>query len=214
MADARSSERVFERALRAYDRSLSWSLDNPGTIMVVLAMTIGLNVYLFSIISKGFFPQQDTGSIIGGIRADQSISFQLMQPKFNEFVTCDPAKTPPVSKALSGFPAAGGGQTNSGFVFITLKPLSERPKNPADHVIARLRNEGRRACRGRAAVPGAGSGFARGRAPGQCAISVHHPGGPVVEDIETWVPKITEALKNVPELKDVNSDLQEAGSRR
>ena len=115
------SEAIFARALRGYDRSLSWSLDNPGTILFVLALTIGLNVYLFTIIPKGFFPQQDTGSITGGIRADQSISFQSMQPKFNEFVKT--IHDDPAVQSVTGF-SGRGGQTNSGFVFINLKPLS------------------------------------------------------------------------------------------
>src|SRR6185312_6112152 len=131
-----AAERLFARSLRAYDRSLSWTLTNPGTIILVLAITIGLNVYLFTVIPMGFFPQQDTGSITGGIRADQSISFQAMQGKFSQFVNT--IRQDPAVESVVGF-SGRGGQTNSGFVFINLKPLAQR--DPAVRVIARLRNK-------------------------------------------------------------------------
>ena len=204
------SERVFARALRLYDKSLSWSLDNPGTIMMVLALTIGLNVYLFTIIPKGFFPQQDTGSIIGFIRGDQAISFQLMQQKFRQFE--EAVRKDPAVQSVVGFSGGGnggpGGQTNSGNVFITLKPLSER-KSSAGQVIARMRNE-------IGNIPGARLflqpvqdlriGGRQGNAAYQYTIQADS-----LEDINTWVPKITTALQDVPELEDVNSDRQEAG---
>jgi len=205
------SERVFARALRIYDRSLSWSLDNPGTIMVVLALTIGLNVYLFTIIPKGFFPQQDTGSIAGFIRGDQAISFQLMEQKFRQFE--EAIRNDPAVQSVVGFSGGGGGggpggQTNSGSVFISLKPLSQR-KESAGQVIARMRTE-------IGNIPGARLflqpiqdlriGGRQGNASYQYTIQADS-----LEDINTWVPKITMALQDVPELEDVNSDRQEAG---
>ena len=102
----------------------------------MLIATLFLNVYLFTIVPKGFFPQQDQGRLIGGIRADQSISFQLMSKKMTQFVGIL-MKDPAVASVV-GF--TGGGQTNSGFVFMELKPLAER-KITTDQVIARLRRE-------------------------------------------------------------------------
>ena len=201
----RSSERVFVRAHRAYDRSLSWALSNPGTIIIILALTIGLNIYLFTIVPKGFFPQQDTGSITGGIRADQSISFQAMQQKFKQFV--DTIHQDPAVQSVVGF-SGRGGQTNSGNVFVNLKPLSER-KESADRVIARLRDRlanvaGARLFLG--PVQDLRIGGRLGNTQYQYTIQ-----SDTLSELETWVPRITDALQNVPELVDVNSDRQEAG---
>jgi multidrug efflux pump len=201
----RMSERVFVRAHRAYDRSLSWSLSNPGTIMVILALTIGLNIYLFTIIPKGFFPQQDTGSIVGGIRADQSISFQAMQQKFKQFV--DTVHQDPAVQSVEGF-SGRGGQTNSGFIYVNLKPLAQR-KESADRVIARLRNRLANVAGARlflAPVQDLRVGGRQGNAQYQYTIQ-----SDTLSELETWVPRITDALQNVPELVDVNSDRQEAG---
>jgi multidrug efflux pump len=199
-----ASERLFARSLRAYDRSLSWALTNPGTIILVLAITIGLNVYLFTIIPMGFFPQQDTGSITGGIRADQSISFQLMQTKFSQFVNT--IRQDPAVESVVGF-SGRGGQTNSGFVFINLKPLAQR--EPAVRVIARLRNKLSNVAGARLflqPVQDLRIGGRQGNAQYQYTIQAD-----TLEELETWVPRITDALQNVPELLDVNSDRQEAG---
>jgi multidrug efflux pump len=201
----RGSERAFVRAHRAYDRSLSWSLSNPGTIMVILALTVGLNIYLFTIIPKGFFPQQDTGSITGGIRADQSISFQAMKPKFDEFVNV--IQQDPAVQSVVGF-SGQGGQTNNGNVFINLKPLSER-KESADRIIARLRTRLGNVAGARlflAPVQDLRVGGRQGNAQYQYTIQ-----SDTLQELETWVPRITDALQNVPELLDVNSDRQEAG---
>jgi multidrug efflux pump len=201
----RGAEWLFARTLRLYDRSLSWALDSPGTIIFILALTIGLNVYLFTIIPKGYFPQQDTGSLIGGIRADQSISFQLMQPKFNQFVQT--IHDDPAVQSVVGF-SGRGGQTNSGFVFINLKPLSERSES-SDRVIARLRTKLANVAGARLflqSVQDLRAGGRQGNAQYQYTIQADS-----LSELETWVPKITEALQNVPELEDVNSDRQEAG---
>jgi len=205
----RSSERVFAGALRIYDRSLSWALSNPGTILLILAMTIGMNVYLITIIPKGFFPEQDTGNLNGNIRGDQAISFQLMEQKFLQFeeaIRKDPAVESVVGS--TGSSGIGFGQTNNGSVFISLKPLSER-KESSDAVIARMRNE-------IGNIPGARlflqpvqdlrAGGRQGNASYQYTIQADS-----LDEINTWVPKITTALMDVPELEDVNSDRQEAG---
>src|SRR5262249_62407670 len=114
--------------------TLTAALDHPRFIMMVLATVVGLNFYLYDVVPKGFFPQQDTGRIIGIIQADQSISFQLMQQKLAQFVTI--LKKDPAVETAVGF--TGGGQTNSGFMFVSLKPLNERHAN-VDQAIGRLR---------------------------------------------------------------------------
>src|ERR1700721_1901042 len=119
-----------ERALiRRHARSLPPHADHRTSAS-------GLNFYLYDVIPKGLFPQQDTGRLTGSIQADQSISFQLMQKKLTQFITI--IKNDPAVETAVGF--TGNGQTNSGFVFVSLKPLGER-KISADQVIARLRRE-------------------------------------------------------------------------
>src|SRR6266566_5129047 len=138
-----ASERFFEAMLNFYRRTLTSALEHPRSVMLILAAVLGLNFYLYDVIPKGFFPQQDTGRIIGAIQADQSISFQLMQQKLAQFVSI--IKKDPAVETVVGF--TGGGQTNSGFMFMSLVPLNERHIS-ADGVIARLRRE-------MAVVPGA-----------------------------------------------------------
>ncbi len=111
--------------------------------MLIFVSVLGLTFYLYDVIPKGFFPQQDTGRLVGSIQADQSISFQLMQEKLTQFVSI--VKKDPAVETAVGF--TGGGQTNSGFVFVSLVPLKDR-KIGVDQVIGRLRRE-------LAVVPGA-----------------------------------------------------------
>jgi len=200
----RLSERFFEAMLNFYHRTLTSALNHPRFIMLVLAAVVGLNFYLYDVVPKGFFPQQDTGRIIGIIQADQSISFQLMQQKLAQFVTIM-KKDPAVDTAV-GF--TGGGQTNSGFMFVSLTPLSER-KVSADAVIARLRRQ-------LAVVPGATLFLqavqdirAGGRASG--AQYQYTLQGASLEELNEWTPKIAAALQREPKLADVNSDQQNKG---
>jgi multidrug efflux pump len=122
--------------LRRYDRTLAWALDHPRLILAILLATVVTNFYLYTIVPKGFFPQQDTGRINGAIQADQSSSFQLMRQKLQQFMSII-QKDPAVDFAV-GF--TGGGQTNGGFAFMPLKPLSER-KISADQLIRWLRGQ-------------------------------------------------------------------------
>src|ERR1700678_3466889 len=132
----RASERFFDTMLDFYRRTLSATLRHPLAIILLFFAVLGLNVYLYVIIPKGFFPQQDTGRVVGSIQADQSISFQLMQQKLAQFVTI--IKQDPAVETVVGF--TGGGQTNSGFVFASLTPLGERNIS-ADGAINRLRKK-------------------------------------------------------------------------
>jgi multidrug efflux pump len=200
----RLSERLFDAMLDAYRRTLTIALRHPALMMLVLAVVLGLNFYLYSAIPKGFFPQQDTGRITGSIQADQSISFQLMQKKLTQFINI--IKSDPAVETAVGF--TGGGQTNSGFVFVSLKPLGERDI-AADGVIARLRRE-------MAVIPGA-TLFLQAvqdiRVGGRSSNAQYQftLQGPTFEDLNEWTPKIAAALQGDPNLTDVNSDQQNKG---
>src|SRR5580693_4340385 len=184
----RASERFFEAMLGFYRRSLTSALRHPATMMLILAVVFGLNFYLYNIVPKGFFPQQDTGRMIGSIQADQSISFQLMQQKLAQFVSI--VKQDPAVEAAVGF--TGGGQTNSGFVFVSLLPLSERHIS-ADGVIARLR-------RAMAVIPGA-TLFLQAvqdiRVGGRASNAQYQYTlqGSTLEELNEWSPKIAAALQ-------------------
>ena len=131
---ARWFERGFERMLNVYEHCLDWALSSAALVMTILVFVVGLNVYLFAAAPKGFFPQQDTGQINGGMRADQSISFQAMQAKLRQLV--DIIKDDPAVATVVGF--TGGGRAGGGFMFIDLKPASQRT-DKGQAVIARLR---------------------------------------------------------------------------
>lgn len=200
----RVSEGIFDAMLRGYDRTLRWALDHPLIVVLTLFMTIAVNVLLYIEVPKGIFPQQDTGRIVGNIQADQSISFQLMRQKmqqFQEIVRQDPA-----IDTVVGF--TGGGQTNAGFFFMSLKPMSQRDVS-ADQVIARLRGK-------LAQVPGA-TLFLRavqdinigGRAAN--ALYQYTLQADSVNDLFTWAPRVLAAMQQMPELVDVNYDQQNKG---
>jgi multidrug efflux pump len=199
-----ASERFFEAMLNFYRRTLTAALLRPRSVMLVLAAVLGLNFYLYNIIPKGFFPQQDTGRIIGIIQADQSISFQLMQQKLAQFIGI--MKKDPAVETAVGF--TGGGQTNSGFMFVSLYPLGKREIS-ADGVIARLRRE-------MAVVPGA-TLFLQAvqdiRAGGRASNAQYQYTlqSSTLEELNEWSPKIAAALQREPTLADVNSDQQNKG---
>ena len=198
------SERGFEFLLNGYRRTLDFVLGHGVWVMLVLLATIILNVYLYVIIPKGFFPQQDTGRLAGGIQADQSISFQAMRQKlaaFMEIVRSDPAV-----ENVVGF--TGGAQRNSGQMFVALKPLSERHET-ADQVVARLRVK-------LSKEPGASLflqpvqdiriGGRQANAQYQYTLQ-----GDDLTELRAWEPKIRAALSALPELADVNTDTQDKG---
>ena len=131
---ARWAEAGFARVLRGYAASLDWALASLGLVLFILVCVIGLNVYLFSAAPKGFFPQQDTGRLQGGLRADQSISSQAMGEKLRQVVGI--IHRDPAVATVVGF--TGGGRAGGGFMFVNLKPAAER-KESGQTVIARLR---------------------------------------------------------------------------
>ncbi|MFL9989324.1 efflux RND transporter permease subunit [Paraburkholderia sediminicola] len=197
-------ERGFMSMHRGYERTLGWALRHPRLIVMILLATIGLNIWLYIIVPKGFFPQQDTGRLIGGIQADQSTSFQAMKGKFSEMMEIV-GKNPAVD-SVAGF--TGGRQTNSGFMFVSLKPKSER-KLSADQVIQQLRAPLGDVAGARTflqAVQDIRVGGRQSNAQYQFTLLADS-----TPDLYLWGPKLTEALQARPELADVNSDQQQGG---
>ncbi|MGD0141746.1 MAG: efflux RND transporter permease subunit [Rhizomicrobium sp.] len=207
----RAAERAFDAARNFYDRTLVWSLDNPGLIMIILAVTIVLNFYLYIIVPKGFFPSEDTGELFGSIQADQSISFQSMEKKFTQFVTTI-AKDPAIQN-VTGFTGVGGGgprggATNTGSVFVQLVPENQRDVT-TDQVIARLRTKLATLEGARLFLQGAQdirTGGRQSNAQYQYTLQAD-----TLDELNEWLPKITAALQDVSELEDVNSDQQARG---
>ena len=204
----RMSERVFAGLSRAYERSLSAVLRHPAIMLGVLFLTIAANAVLFVVVPKGFFPQQDTGRVLGSIVGEQDTSFQAMQARVTRFV--DIIKADPGVAAVMAFTGGGGpgGATNTGRVFMSLKPLEER-KVSADQIIARLRPK-------LAQVPGAALylqasqdirvGGARSNAQYQYAIRTDN-----LADLNKWGPILLAEMRKRPEFTDVSSDQQNGG---
>jgi multidrug efflux pump len=200
----RTSERGFAAMLAFYERTLGWALRHGRLVALVLLATVGLNVYLFVIIPKGFFPQEDTGRLIGGIQADQSISFQLMRQKFIQFERI--VQSDPAVQSVAGY--TGGRQTNSGFVFISLKPQDQRGIS-ADRVVARLRPKLAQVAGARLFLQVAQDIRVGGRqSNAQYQYTLQADDAPSLYE---WAPKLLTALQSSPDLADVNSDQQQNG---
>jgi multidrug efflux pump len=200
----------FDRAIRGYERTLSWSLRNGRWVMLALTITVALNVLLFTVIPKGFFPQEDTGLITGGIVADQSISFQLMKGKLAQLMAI--VQADPAVQSVAGYTGAGSGggnsQTNTGSVYVLLKPLSVR-KISSDEVIARLRTPLAQVAGGRLflqTVQDIRVGGRQSNAQYQFTLQADK-----VADLNEWGPKLLAALQRSRVIADVNSDQQQKG---
>jgi multidrug efflux pump len=208
----RAARRVFEAMQGFYDDTLRVALRHPLITIIILFATIGLNFYLYAAVDKGFFPQEDSGILFGNIRADQSISYQAMARKFRQFVNiihADPAIANVVGfTGGGGGGPRGGGSTNSGQVFVQLKPLSER-KLTTDQILARLRPKFADVAGARLFLQGRQDVRAGGRqANSQFQYTIE---ADTLEELNQWLPKITNALQDANELEDVNSDQQTGG---
>jgi multidrug efflux pump len=199
---ARWSERAFERVHRGYERSLDWALRWPLPMVIVFFGTIALSVYMYAAIPKGFFPQQDTGRLIGFVRADQQISFQAMRTKLDHMaaiVMADPAV-----ESVTAF--TGGGRRNSAQMFVALKPLKVR-KESLDQILARLRPA-------LSKEPGANLFLnpvqdLRGGGRQSDASTQFTLRGDDLDLLREWAPKLEAALRDVDELTDVTSDQED-----
>jgi multidrug efflux pump len=194
---------------RGYERTLGWALRHPRTMLVVTLATVAVNVGLFVVVPKGFFPQQDAGRLTGSIVASQDISFQKMREKLAaivDVVRSDPAVDNVI--AFTGGSGGGGNAKNTGRMFVTLKPRDERDLD-ADGVIGRLRPR-------LAAIPGAPT-FLQPvqdlRVGGRPSSSQYQYTlqGDKFDELAAWAPKLVQKLRTVPGLADVTSDQQDRG---
>ncbi|MBV8247781.1 MAG: efflux RND transporter permease subunit, partial [Comamonas sp.] len=195
----------FELKVRAfYRRTLAWGLRHQPVVMATLVAVIGLNVYLYATIEKGFMPSEDTGRVMGFIRADQSTSFQAMERRIKRFLAV--VQEDPAVEYVTGF--TGGGQANAANMFMSLKPLAER-KVSSDEVINRLREKLKN-------EPGARLfmmtqtdvriGGRQSMASYQYTLQADD-----TAELRLWEPRIRQVLSTLPELTDVNSDVQDNG---
>ncbi|MFC4932749.1 efflux RND transporter permease subunit [Massilia sp. GCM10023247] len=197
-------EAGFNRVLRGYARSLDWALDSKALVMVMLVFVIGLNWYLFTAIPKGFFPQQDTGQISGGIRADQSISFQAMQGKMHQIV--DIIRRDPAVNTVVGF--TGGGRAGGGFMFIDLKSASERT-DKGQAVIARLRPKLEKVTGVRMFLNPVQDLRMGGRSSNSTYQYTLKSDSSA--DLKEWATRLADAMRRQPALVDVDTDQAENG---
>ena len=207
--ETRERAGLFDRALRGYERSLGWALQHSRLVLCVFFGAMVLNIVLFIIVPKGFFPEQDTGRMIGSLQADQSVSFQLMTQKLRqmmEIVQQDPAVEHVVG--YTGVGSGGGfGQINTGSVFVSLKPISQRP--PIGEVMAQLRPKLARVPGGRLIlipVQDIRAGGRQSNAAYQYTLQADNP-----EDLQIWTPRLVAALEHSSVLTDVSSDQQQRG---
>ncbi|OWQ45309.1 multidrug transporter subunit MdtC [Roseateles noduli] len=201
---ARAAGRFNRGLARGYRRSLMWTLRHQPVALLSLVAVVALNVHLYGAIPKTFFPQQDTGVLIGGVQADQGSSFEMMRKRvdrFMEIILSDPAV-----ENVNG--NTGGGQRNGANFYITLKPLKER-KVSADQVVNRLRDK-------MAHEPGANLfmvpvqdiriGGRQANAQYQFTLQADD-----LEVLREWEPRVRNALSQLPDLTDVNTDQQDKG---
>ncbi len=214
----RGSEWIFDTTLNLYRHALRWVLNYQLVTLVVTILVACLSVYLYIIVPKGFFPQQDTGRIGGSVQAAQDISFQAMRNKMERYVKI--VMTDPAVHTIVGF-AGGNTVSNQGRFFIMLKPLAERsqcvkqhfwqscPRVSADDVVNRLRGK-------LAVVPGATLylqsfqdltiGGRQSNAQYQYTLQ-----GEDLNELNSWAPRLLEQVRKLPQLRDVNTDQQDKG---
>jgi len=191
-----------------YKRSLSWALAHSRFMLVTLIVTIGVNVYLYTIIPKGFFPQQDTGQLMGFFRVDQGTSFAAMLPKFDRFR--DELLKDPAIESVAGYIGGRGGSTSS-FLMVQLKPLSERDASAFD-VVNRLRGKFTGEPGARLTLVPQQDIFVGGRGSmgGSHEFSLR---ASELDDLREWLPRVRQAMAALPELTDVDTDVEDRGRR-
>jgi len=197
-----ASERAFQWIMAHYERSLAWVLRHQPLTLAVAVATMAATIGLYIIVPKGFFPQQDTGRIVGSIVAAQDVSFQGMERLLKQYVAA--VQSDPALENVTGF--VGGG--NTGRMFCSLKPTDQR-KDTADQVIARLRAK-------TAHIPGGAlymqpvQDLRIGGRPASAQYQYTLQGDDARELFE-WAPRVLQRLRTLPQLADVNSDLQNKG---
>jgi len=202
---SRSIQALIDLSVRGYGRSLHWALRHGRVMMLLLAATVGLNFYLYGVVPKGFFPQQDTGMMLGFFATDDGTSFASMKPKLDRFrqvLLRDPAIS-----TVTAY-ASGRGGSNSSFLAVQLKPFAER-KIAIKDVITRLRPQ-------LAGIPGARLfmmaqqdiriGGRQSSSAFQYTLMANE-----LDDLKEWMPKVQQALAALPELVDVDTDVEDRG---
>jgi len=200
----RATTQLGRSVRRGYRRSLTWTLRHQPLALLSLLAVMALNVYLYTIIPKTFFPQQDTGVLVGGVQADQGSSFQMMQARVDKFMAillADPAVA-----NVNGY--TGGGQRNSAFFYIALKPLAER-KVSADMVVARLRGKlSHESGANLFMVPVQDIRIGGRQSNSQYQYTLQADD---LDTLRTWEPRVRNALSRLPELTDIDTDQQDKG---
>ncbi len=201
-------ERMFNRLLASYERGLRWVLRHQNVTLLIAVATLALNIYLFIIVPKGFFPQQDAGRMGGAARASQDISFASMavkQEQLANIVKQDPAVDYVMAFAGSG---GGGATTNVGRMFVSLKPLSDRHAT-ADQVINRLRPKLSHIPGVQLFLQAAQEISVGGRASdAQYQYTLQDPN---LDELNAWAPRLLGRMRTMPELRDASTDQQENG---
>ena len=198
----RISEKFFDGMLHGYRRSLEWVLQNPGLVLVILIMVVALNVVLIIKIPKGFFPQQDTGAIVGGVQGPQDASFPVMDQSIQALVRT--IKADPAVANVVGYVGTG----NGGFVYTALKPLNQR-KIGAPEIINRLRPKLNHLPVASVFLQAAQDLRIGGRSAN--ALYQYTIQADNVSDLAHWAPILLAQIKKLPGLQDVNTDFQDAG---
>jgi len=202
--ERRARRGLFDRVIGGYEMSLRWVLRHQPLMLAVTIGTMAASIFLYVKVPKGFFPQQDSGRLTGTIQADQDTSFQAMVKKLQEFARI--VQDDPNVESANAF--LGGGLTNNGRMFVSLKPKENR-KLDVDQIIAQLRGKASH-------VPGATlvlqpvQDVRTGGRPSAAQYQYTLQGDDAAE-LLSWAPRVTERLKKVPQLADVNSDQQNKG---
>ena len=204
----RITQGTFDRALISYSAGLDWVLRHSRLTLGVALATLGLSVYLFTVIPKGFFPQQDTGRLMGALQGDQDTSFQAMRDRLTQFVAL--IKHDPAVQHVIGFAGGSGGAAgiNSARMFIALKPLSQR-KIAADLVIARLRKQTSHIAGATLYLQAVQDLRIGGRSSN--ALYQYTLQGSDLAELNLWAPQLLQQMRKLRILTDVNSDQQNNG---
>jgi len=200
---ARLSDRSIGWMTGVYEKGLDWALDSGPIVLAIVFVAVAMNWYVFSIVPKGFFPEQDTGQLFGGLQSDQSASFQLSQQRLRRFVSII-GQDPAVNSVVA---YAGGRSSSNGFLQVQLKPKNQRA--PIDDVVARLRPKLGQVT-GSALflnpVQDVRVGGRQSNATYQYTLEADD-----VQTLQTWATKLAAAMELAPSLTDVNTDQQQHG---
>jgi multidrug efflux pump len=201
----KASESVFQWVLGLYRRSLRWALENPALVLTTLALIIALNVVIGFKLPRGFFPQQDTGSLQGSMRGPQDASFPAMNAALQQ-VESVIQKDPAVQNVI-GF-TGGGGATNSGSIFVILKPVEQRNTDAAG-VINRLRRPLNQITGASTFLQASQDIRIGGR--GSNAMYQYTIQADNIDDLQVWGPRLLTEITHLPGFQDVSSDQQNGG---